>query len=317
MYVVLKIEVGMCFDLFKGIFQDMVGSFKALNRETTGRVSRLFYKKKFFNHLSSFESFKDFIRYPDIKEKNELCLAPNAEKKDNVCVNNKNEKIACFFPCIYNFQYKKLYQCISTNELYEIYKDIKNNYQYDNTKQVRFGTFNNRPRGITVTGESQYVRNCSAIYNIILRKTKEIYNKKLQIEFEKQKREEQIKEEKERQHRYKGSLHIIKIIDVFQSHNPYQNNAKSIGIKYLIKETKETLLDFLTDNPNKEINEYKIARFFYALDLSIDLDIFNKDYDKIKKEILGKELFAHITEDHKKLDIMIGSIFYNINTKFE
>lgn len=130
-------------------------------------------------------------------------------------------------------------------------------------------------------------------------------------------KKKKTKLKKEKQHKYKESLQIIKIIDVFKSHNPYQNNSKSIGIKYLIKQTNETLLDFLTDNPSKEINEYKIARFFSALDLSIDSDIFNKDYDKIKKEILGKELYANITEDHKKLDIMIGSIFYNINTKFK
>lgn len=186
----------MCFDLFKGIFRDMVGSIKTLNKETTGMASRPFYKQKFFNHLSSFESFKDLIQYPNIKEKNEFCLAPNAEKNVGVCINTKNSKTACSFPCIYNFQYKKLYQYISTNELYEIYKDIKNNYQYDNTKQVRFGTFYNRPRKITVTGKSQYVRNCSAIYNIVLRKTKEIYNEKIQIELEKQKKEDQIKKRK-------------------------------------------------------------------------------------------------------------------------
>lgn len=313
----MKIEVDMFFDVFKGIFQDMAGSVKALHREIFGRASRPFYKQKFLNQISSFESFKKFIQYPNIKEKNELCLSPNAGKKEEVCVNNKNERINCVFPCVYNFQYKTLYQYITNDELYEIYEYIKNNYQYDNTKQIRFGTLGNRPRGITVTGESQYARNCSAIFNLLLKKTKEIYNKKFQIELEKQKKEEKIKEEQEYNRQYKESLHVMKIIDVFQSHNPYQNNAKSIGIKYLIKETNETLLDFLTNNPSREINEYKIARFFFALNLSTDLDIFNKDYDKIKKEILGKELFAHLTEDHKKLDIMIGSIFYNINTKFK
>lgn len=308
----------MCFDLFNGILQDMVSSVKALNRETVGRMSRPYYKQKFFNHLLSFESFKNFIQYPNVTERNELCLSSNDKIKDNVCMNNRNEKNICSYPCVYNFQYKNLYRSINDNELFEIYKEIKNKYKYIDTKQVRFGTFNNRPRGMTVTGESQYITNCFLIYDLVLNEIRRINNKKLRLEIDKQKRERLIKEEIEEKSRYKDSLHILKIIDVFQSHNPYQNNAKSIGVKYLIKGTKETLLDFLTNNPSKDINEYKIARLFYAIDVSIDgLDIFNKDYDKIKKEILGKELYAHITKDHKKLDVMIGSIFYNINTKFE
>ena len=32
---------------------------------------------------------------------------------------------------------------------------------------------------------------------------------------------------------------------------------------------------------------------------------------------MGKELFAHVTDDHKKIDIMIGAIFYNLKTKFD
>ncbi len=285
-------------------------------KELTGIMTRPYYKLKFLNHLSSFKNFKKCIKYPDIHDKNQLCLLPNFEESDNICVNKKNEKIVCSFPCIYNYQYKNLYQHISTDEMYNIYKEFKHNYQYDDTKQVKFGTLNNRPRGIMVTGKSQYVRNCEALYHFVLKRSKELYFKKYQNKIERQTKEKQIKEEEERQQKYKESIHVIKIIDVFKSYNPYQNNAKSIGIKYFITDTKETLLDFLTDNPNKEINDYKITRFILALDLPTDLDIFNKDYDKIKKEILGKELFAHVTEDHKKLDIMIGQIFYNIKTKF-
>ena len=307
----------MCFDLFWGIFQDIKASIKAFNKVTFGVASRPFYKQKFSNHLSSFENFKQFIQYPKIKEKNNLCLSPNSAIKDMTCVNIQNEKIKCSYPCLYNHQYKELYQHISSEELSNIYENIKNTYQYDETKKFRFGTFNNRPRWHTIDGKSQYIRNCSAVYTIFLNKAKNIYIKKINEKLDKEKKEKEIAKATELKTKLKKALHTLKIIDVFQSHNPYQNNAKSIGIKYLIKNTNETILDFLTNNPQKEINEYKTARFFIALNLPYDLDLFNKDFNKIKQLLLGKELFADLTEDRTKIDVMLGSIFYRLDTKFE
>ena len=64
----------------------------------------------------------------------------------------------------------------------------KINFKYDDIKQIVFGTIGNRPRGLTLYGESQYARNCKAVLDIVYTFAVELKNQKLIVEFEKEKK---------------------------------------------------------------------------------------------------------------------------------
>ena len=276
----------MCFHLFK-----LIG----------GEMSKPYYQNKFFAHISSFENFMSFIKYHEVTEniafeRDTPCLSSTLD--DRAIVNGKCAdscgKYPCTRVCPYsNIDFKSMYQRLCLDDLKKIYDSVKS-YEYD-TKRVCTGMFNNRPEYPPVSGENLYVRNCNGlsrkIYTLIQRIILPQIQLEQKIELQKKQEEEKKNEFEKTQKLLKEAHHVVKIINLFKSRNPFQNNSPSIRIEFEVKETGEVFADYITLS-DRPFLQYKLARFLIATETEsyICKDIFDKYFEEFKNIVLNKEI---------------------------
>ena len=140
----------------------------------------------------------------------------------------------------------KYHKFLSKKDYEGIYKRTKD-YKFD----LSYGVGHRRLTGYNTTSYNNpfwyYEFNKNKYFKIF-----DLLAKNLaQPNIEKAIKEEKIKNQelltKERKHKQEEECKTIKIIDVFKSKKPFQNNASSIGIKFQILDMKETLIDYIID----------------------------------------------------------------------
>lgn len=300
-----------------------------LFNELFGWIGRNYYETLFYNHMSTFDNFLNFIHYQDILNNTNFKLDIKnycyieSEFTEEICEHSISNKDKCYYPCKNNKIYKSFYSYIPLDEIKKFYDDNKKaKFEKKKTMISKIATYRTT---ITHFEPWWYYRyNCHKLFKKFYEFLLVPYLKIMQLENQKKEIKSQEVKYKEKIIKQKEEATTVKIVDVFKSLNPYQNNAPSIGIKYQIINSPEVFIDYITDSNSSQLSnnsirskalfEYKTTRLQIATDTVNMEDIFNKGFDNWKNTIINKELIVDtkLEEGKRKVDPFIGSIFYKI-----
>ena len=286
-----------------------MGSFRELFNELFGGIGRNKYKKLFYSHFYSFESFKKFIKYDELKYGN--CLGCQFAGKDEcnvVKIDSYFNLKGCFKPCSYNTGFCFLVKYITEDELKSYYDKCLSNYE-----KIKFDT----NKGYKTMGHRGYYRynhfepqwyynyNCTIIYENLYHYFQTTIRERAINEVKQKNKENAEKKRIEQEKQIKNFLDKNKKELIIKNiHRVFCREDKAlIEITFETVDDHMLIVDELWDS-NYENNMFKTARLMNVLDISFDYgDIFRESFEKFKNDYIDKTIIADTMTENGKIKI--------------
>lgn len=288
----------------------MMYFFTELIKPLFDYLSTPLYAARFYSHLSSFSSFKRFIKYNEVldgKLDRTICINDGYDdliQADGKCRFADSKCNKCYCPCCYKtIDFVELYSTVDDKKLYEIYQKVKGYKFHD--RPTYYITRGNTPRYYKSYGGNRYKLNCHSVF-------REVYSIMMQpiLKEEKRKEEERVQELKKQEELLEKQIReaaftMVKINKVTLL------NSFTINIEFEIEQTQEKFEDNITKS-SYPLWEYKCGRFLCATGTGNLNNIFGKDFPEFKSKVENQIIYTDIKRENNRITIdnFLDSIFY-------